>query len=371
LAYCGTNDLTEWTDPSIIATKTKVRGIHLRELRKAVQEFHITTLGGDDGKRIIWNKNDNNCKDDQTTESGNYGIIDGTTTIKVSHATQLRQILDTYANLQGFDSFTWENEAATAGITKIRRPHIKRLREAVNITEQRGQLNCDACETSYEFDPCASACQTQAETNPCQTCESTIEGYECDSACQLSCQTTCQLCETCDQTGCESGCEVSCQSSCESSCQSDADWSGDYSDCGSCESACQVCESACETSCQTTCMTGCETSCENGCETGCEVYCQTSCETGCMTGCELSCELSCEIYCESACETNCMTTCETGCELACLDTCETGCEVSCESDWSGDYSDCGTCESNCENDWSADCDVWTGDLPGCSTDAVG
>jgi len=335
LAYCGTSDVTGWTDPSIITTKTKVRGIHLRELRKAVQEFHITTPGGDSGKRIIWDKNDNNCKDDQTTASGNYGVIDGVTTIKVDHIKQLRNILNTYANLQGFDSFTWENEAATAGITKIRRPHIKRLREAVNITEQRGQLNCDACETSYEFDPCASACQTQGETNPCQTCEATIEGYECDSACQLSCQTTCQLCETCDQTGCESGCEVSCQNSCESSCQSDSDWSGDYSDCGSCESACQVCESACETSC----------------------------------------------------------------ELACLDTCETGCEVSCETDWSGDYSDCGTCETNCEddwsgdcntceyatqwdgncgtcessceNDWNADCDVWTGDLPGCSTDAVG
>ena len=361
-----------WTDEQIIPYTTKIRSVHIRELREALQQFHKTyTPGGHANKRIIWEDNDSACltaNESGLPPSNQIGIIDQVTTVKKSHIQQLRDILDTYANKQGCSGFDWTDP----NLSHIKAIHIIELRNAIDITRARGALNCSSCETNYELDPCASACQATCETNPCQTCETNSEEYACKSTCQISCQATCQICESCDETGCEVGCEVSCESYCENTCQTPSQKKGCegcnetrcendcqtvceisclvtcmyfcelVNQCGSCQtqSQCGNCEASCMSDCQRHCMTTCQVGCEEGCEVISCQTCMKSCENCevCQVGCEdfcetVACQTTCEIYCQNLCQIVCMP-CQTSCQLSCQDACENSCQtcmVACET----------------------------------------
>jgi hypothetical protein len=141
VAYCGTYDISFFTDPELDSA-TKVRAVHLQELRKALQEFHLSESGGHGNHRIIWYTNDSACTTSNQIVAGHsgvvytgqdFGVIPNITTVKANHLMQMRDILDNYARKQNFEPFNW-TPTIQGGKTKISWRHIEELRAALSMS---------------------------------------------------------------------------------------------------------------------------------------------------------------------------------------------------------------------------------------------
>lgn len=128
-APCPSN-VTNWTDPTITANTTNIRGVHLTQLRTAVNNELI--------RRSL------------AAVSFTDTITSGSTSIKKAHIDELRAAIYQAAIAPACTTDTvtppsWTDPTITANITNIRKVHIDEMRAVTNNMEDECICNCNYC----------------------------------------------------------------------------------------------------------------------------------------------------------------------------------------------------------------------------------
>lgn len=155
----------------------------------------------------------------------------------------------------------------------------------------------DTCRGSCSnncYSTCSSTCQSNCTINchtTCNDCTALCRG-SCETFCASSCALFCTNCGTdCTvdcYTGCSNRCLTSCISTCTANCQINCNTN--------CYTTCSTnCDINCYSNCTGDCSGGCDAACSHSCGDSCHVSCSTGCQGSCYSGCLGSCESGCDL----------------------------------------------------------------------------